>query len=84
MSEEETDRVKWDVTATVTTFSLCRVPRLEPITFAVTLGPPLYLYTSSMDQTAAKKALQDLVKNDNHNRICADCLNPNPQWASLG
>ncbi|KAJ6538498.1 ArfGap-domain-containing protein [Mycena vulgaris] len=35
-----------------------------------------------MDQTAAKKALQDLVKNDN--RLCNDCGNPNPQWASLG
>ncbi|KAJ6539676.1 ArfGap-domain-containing protein [Mycena capillaripes] len=35
-----------------------------------------------MDQTAAKKVLQELVKNDN--RLCCDCGNPNPQWASLG
>ncbi|KAJ7498604.1 hypothetical protein FB451DRAFT_1202469 [Mycena latifolia] len=35
-----------------------------------------------MDQTAAKKALQELVKNDN--KLCGDCSNPNPQWASLG
>ncbi|KAJ7752817.1 ArfGap-domain-containing protein [Mycena maculata] len=35
-----------------------------------------------MDQTEAKKALQELVKNDN--RVCCDCANPNPQWASLG
>ncbi|KAJ6515563.1 ArfGap-domain-containing protein [Mycena sanguinolenta] len=35
-----------------------------------------------MDQTAAKKALQELVKTDN--RTCCDCGNPNPQWASLG
>ncbi|KAJ7686086.1 hypothetical protein B0H17DRAFT_1072671 [Mycena rosella] len=35
-----------------------------------------------MDQTAAKKALQELVKNEN--KLCCDCSNPNPQWASLG
>ncbi|KAJ7087412.1 ArfGap-domain-containing protein [Mycena crocata] len=36
-----------------------------------------------MDQSAAKKALQqELVKSDN--RVCCDCANPNPQWASLG
>ncbi|KAJ7682467.1 ArfGap-domain-containing protein [Mycena polygramma] len=35
-----------------------------------------------MDQTTAKKVLQELVKNDN--RLCCDCANPNPQWASLG
>ncbi|KAJ7094459.1 ArfGap-domain-containing protein [Mycena belliarum] len=35
-----------------------------------------------MDQAVAKKALQDLVKNDN--KLCCDCANPNPQWASLG
>ncbi|KAJ7228337.1 ArfGap-domain-containing protein [Mycena pura] len=35
-----------------------------------------------MDQGAAKKALQELVKSDN--RVCCDCANPNPQWASLG
>ncbi|KAF7352506.1 ArfGap-domain-containing protein [Mycena venus] len=36
----------------------------------------------AMDQTQAKKVLQELVKNDN--RVCCDCGNPNPQWASLG
>ncbi|KAF7301945.1 ArfGap-domain-containing protein [Mycena indigotica] len=35
-----------------------------------------------MDQAAAKKVLQDLIKSDN--RLCCDCGNPNPQWASLG
>ncbi|KAJ6560402.1 hypothetical protein B0H19DRAFT_945541 [Mycena capillaripes] len=35
-----------------------------------------------MDQTASKKVLQELVKN--HNRLCCDCGNPHPQWASLG
>ncbi|KAJ7284071.1 ArfGap-domain-containing protein [Mycena rebaudengoi] len=37
-----------------------------------------------MDQVAAKKILQELVKNEN--RVCNGpaCSSPNPQWASLG
>ncbi|KAK7062025.1 ArfGap-domain-containing protein [Favolaschia claudopus] len=35
-----------------------------------------------MDQTQAKKVLQELVKTEN--KTCSDCGNPNPQWASLG
>ncbi|CAK5262489.1 unnamed protein product [Mycena citricolor] len=36
----------------------------------------------ALDQSAAKKALQELVKTEN--KLCCDCGNPNPQWASLG
>ncbi|KAK0491314.1 ArfGap-domain-containing protein [Armillaria novae-zelandiae] len=37
-----------------------------------------------MDQTAAKKTLQELVKREDlGNRACVDCGSPNPQWASL-
>ncbi|KAG9218819.1 hypothetical protein CCMSSC00406_0001067 [Pleurotus cornucopiae] len=37
-----------------------------------------------MDQTTAKQILQDLVRRDDlKNKICNDCSNPNPQWASL-
>lgn len=36
-----------------------------------------------MDQLAAKKILQDLLKRDElKNKTCVDCGNPNPQWAS--
>jgi ADP-ribosylation factor GTPase-activating protein 1 len=36
------------------------------------------------DQLAAKRILQDLVKRDDlKNKLCNDCPNPNPQWASL-
>ncbi|KAG1752532.1 uncharacterized protein EDB91DRAFT_522727 [Suillus paluster] len=37
-----------------------------------------------MDQVAAKKILQELIKRDDlKNKICVDCDNPNPQWASV-
>jgi len=37
-----------------------------------------------MDQAIAKKTLQELIKREDlKNKICADCSNPNPQWASL-
>ena len=37
-----------------------------------------------MDQAVAKKTLQELVRREDlKNKICADCSNPNPQWASL-
>jgi hypothetical protein len=36
------------------------------------------------DQAAAKRILQDLIKREDlKNKSCADCSNPNPQWASL-
>ncbi|KAF8351663.1 hypothetical protein F5887DRAFT_938538 [Amanita rubescens] len=36
------------------------------------------------DQATAKKILQDLIKTESlGNKICNDCTNPNPQWASL-
>ena len=37
-----------------------------------------------MDQSTAKKELQELIKNEElKNKTCVDCSNPNPQWASL-
>ncbi|KAI0353048.1 ArfGap-domain-containing protein [Trametes cingulata] len=37
-----------------------------------------------MDQTVARKTLQDLIKREDlDNKRCIDCSNPNPQWASL-
>ncbi|TFK43768.1 hypothetical protein BDQ12DRAFT_675518 [Crucibulum laeve] len=36
------------------------------------------------DQVAAKKILSDLSKREDlKNKVCNDCTNPNPQWASL-
>ncbi|KAF9481855.1 Arf GTPase activating protein [Pholiota conissans] len=36
------------------------------------------------DQVAAKKILSELSKREDlKNKVCADCSNPNPQWASL-
>ncbi|KAF5387667.1 hypothetical protein D9615_000627 [Tricholomella constricta] len=36
------------------------------------------------DQVAAKKILNELSKREDlKNKICNDCSNPNPQWASL-
>ncbi|KAF8812210.1 ArfGap-domain-containing protein [Phlegmacium glaucopus] len=36
------------------------------------------------DQVAAKKSLSQLSKREDlNNKICCDCSNPNPQWASL-
>ncbi|KAK7676885.1 hypothetical protein QCA50_020141 [Cerrena zonata] len=37
-----------------------------------------------MDQTVAKKTLQELIKREDlDNKRCIDCNNPNPQWASV-
>ncbi|KAF9534672.1 ArfGap-domain-containing protein [Crepidotus variabilis] len=37
------------------------------------------------DQAAAKKILNALSKREDlGNKVCCDCSNPNPQWASLG
>ncbi|KAH9977661.1 hypothetical protein BGW80DRAFT_1435409 [Lactifluus volemus] len=37
-----------------------------------------------MDQSLAKRTLQELIKRDDlNNKSCVDCGNPNPQWASL-
>ncbi|KAI0346866.1 ArfGap-domain-containing protein [Trametopsis cervina] len=37
-----------------------------------------------MDQTIAKRTLQDLIKNEElGNKKCVDCGNPNPQWATV-
>ena len=37
-----------------------------------------------MDQTLAKKELQELIERDDlKNKTCIDSGNPNPQWASL-
>ena len=37
-----------------------------------------------MDQSLAKRTLQDLIKREDiKNKTCVDCGNPNPQWASL-
>ncbi|KAF9057915.1 ArfGap-domain-containing protein [Panaeolus papilionaceus] len=36
------------------------------------------------DQVAAKRILSDLSKKEDlKNKVCCDCQNPNPQWASL-
>ncbi|TRM68224.1 hypothetical protein BD626DRAFT_481125 [Schizophyllum amplum] len=36
------------------------------------------------DQAAAKKLLMELAKREDlGNRVCVDCANPNPQWASI-
>ena len=36
------------------------------------------------DQAAAKKILSELARREDlKNKVCADCTNPNPQWASL-
>ncbi|KAI0692262.1 hypothetical protein BC835DRAFT_1278001 [Cytidiella melzeri] len=37
-----------------------------------------------MDQTVAKRTLQELIKNEElGNKKCVDCGNPNPQWATV-
>ncbi|KAI0089060.1 hypothetical protein BDY19DRAFT_889752 [Irpex rosettiformis] len=37
-----------------------------------------------MDQAAAKRILQELIKNEElGNKKCVDCGNPNPQWATV-
>ena len=37
-----------------------------------------------MDQAAAKRTLQELIKNEElGNKKCVDCGNPNPQWATI-
>ncbi|KAF8969410.1 hypothetical protein BDZ97DRAFT_1795489 [Flammula alnicola] len=41
-------------------------------------------FTYMADQVAAKKILSELSKREDlKNKVCADCSNPNPQWASL-
>ncbi|KAI0032952.1 hypothetical protein K488DRAFT_48819 [Vararia minispora EC-137] len=36
------------------------------------------------DQAAARRTLQDLIRREDlKNKVCADCNNPNPQWASV-
>ncbi|KAF5322785.1 hypothetical protein D9619_000604 [Psilocybe cf. subviscida] len=36
------------------------------------------------DQAAVKKILSELSRREDlENKVCADCSNPNPQWASL-
>ena len=43
-----------------------------------------YFATSMADQATAKKTLSQLSKREDlNNKICCDCSNPNPQWASL-
>ena len=45
---------------------------------------PSPLRPRPMDQAVAKKTLQELIRREDlRNKICADCSNPNPQWASL-
>jgi ADP-ribosylation factor GTPase-activating protein 1 len=37
-----------------------------------------------MDQATAKRTLNELIKREDlKNKNCADCGNPNPQWASV-
>jgi hypothetical protein len=44
----------------------------------------LLLSATMPDQATAKKLLQELIRNEAlANKICNDCSNPNPQWASL-
>jgi hypothetical protein len=38
-------------------------------------------FQPAMDQSIARRTLQDLIKQGN--KSCVDCGNPNPQWASL-
>ena len=46
--------------------------------------PQLSPHPQPMDQAVAKKTLQELIRREDlKNKICADCSNPNPQWASL-
>lgn len=41
-------------------------------------------FLATMDQTLARRTLQELIKREDlKNRLCVDCGNPNPQWASL-
>ena len=45
---------------------------------------PSHSATSMADQATAKKTLSQLSKREDlNNKICCDCSNPNPQWASL-
>jgi len=42
------------------------------------------LLSATMDQTLARRTLQELIKREDlKNKFCVDCGNLNPQWASL-
>lgn len=57
-----------------TLFTTC--PHLHPLSKATAL--------SMTDQVQAKKLLSGLSKREDlGNKVCCDCENPNPQWASL-
>ena len=66
----------------------------QVISLALALGPRsvffraihsiLTLFSTTMDQTLARRTLQELIKREDlKNKCCVDCGNLNPQWASL-
>lgn len=60
-------------------------PVQQPLDLTFSPRRPQPLTTSAaMDQTVAKRTLQELIRREDlGNKICADCSNPNPQWASV-